>query len=123
MKKPAHDPSTAAPRPHGDHDLRARAAIVLCALVIFARAVPYPLQRSWDDGRFILDNPLVASVSWANFVALTTEVHFEAFHPLHLLSYWLDVPWFGAEPWVVHGVSLALWSLALVLSYECMRTL
>ncbi len=123
MKKPAHEPRAVTSRTRDDRDLRARAAIVLCALVTFARAVPYPLQRSWDDGRFILDNAEVAHISWANFVALAGQVRFEAFHPLHLLSYWLDVPWFGAEPWALHGVSLALWSLALVLVYECMRVL
>jgi hypothetical protein len=39
------------------------------------------------------------------------------------LSYWLDVPWFGPAPVVVHGVSLVLWVLALWLVYGVLRAL
>jgi tetratricopeptide (TPR) repeat protein len=50
-----------------------------------------------------------------------SSVQFEAYHPLHLLSYWLDVPLASAfagpestlTACIVHGVSLALWILAL----------
>jgi tetratricopeptide (TPR) repeat protein len=104
-------------------EVYARFAIVLAACITFARALPYALQRSWDDGRFIIDNPDVQHVSWASLVSIFTRVRFEAYHPLHLLSYWLDVPWFGPDPFALHCVSLALWAVALVLVYECMRAL
>ncbi len=88
---------------------------VLLALVIvatFARGVFTPLQRTWDDGRFIVESPLAQTVSWEHLIAIFTERHFEAYHPLHLLSYWLDVPWFGANAMVIHLTSLALWVIA-----------
>ena len=109
-------------------ELAARLAVVLVPIVCFGRAISYPFARSWDDGRFIVDNPDVLHPSWDALVRMFTTVQFEAYHPLHLLSYWLDAPWVGAEDLqltatVVHSVSLALWIAALSLSYELMRRL
>lgn len=96
---------------------------VLLTLAVFARALSYDFVRSWDDGRFILNNPDVQHVSWAALARMFGTVQFEAYHPLHLLSYWLDVPWFGPSPCVVHGVSLSLWLLALAQLYGLLRAL
>lgn len=97
--------------------LAPRALIALASGLVFARAVPYPFARSWDDARFILENRDVLEPSWPAFVRMWTSVQFEAYHPLHLLSYWLDVPWFGPEPWIVHLTSLVLWVLGLWILY------
>lgn len=102
---------------------RARAVIALAAVAVFARAVPYPLQRSWDDGRFILDNPDVLHPSLAALQHIFGAPRFEAYHPLHLLGYWLDVPWSGAAPQVVHATSLGLWVIALWFLYAALRAL
>src|SRR3954465_9603090 len=102
---------------------RARAAIAIAAVAMFARALPYPLQRSWDDGRFILDNSDVLHPSFAALQRIVSEPHFEAYHPLHLLGYWLDVPWSGANPWLIHATSLVLWVIALWFLYAALRTL
>jgi protein O-mannosyl-transferase len=98
-------------------------AIVIAAGLTFARALPYPLQRSWDDERFLIEFQNAAQPSWAALVSFFTQRHFEAYHPLHLLSYWLDVPWFGAEPLAVHTTNLLLWMLALGLTHACLRAL
>jgi hypothetical protein len=90
----------------------AHACVIGATLATFARAVPYPLQLHWDDGRFIADNPLVQEVSLASLRAIVTRPHFEAFHPLHLLSYWLDVPLAGADGPALHATSLGLYALA-----------
>jgi tetratricopeptide (TPR) repeat protein len=81
------------------------------------------LVRSWDDGRFLIDFAPVRSVSWAHFVTIVSEPHFEAYHPLHLLSYWLDVPWAGVSGPAIHATSLVLWAVALVLLLECFSKL
>jgi tetratricopeptide (TPR) repeat protein len=105
------------------HEWPQRAAIAGGTLVTFARALPYPLQQSWDDGRFILDNPDVQHVSADGLARMFTQVQFEAYHPLHLLSYWLDVPWVHSNSLVIHVVSLGLWLLALLCVYELLRAL
>jgi len=109
-------------------ELWARLALLLVPVLCFGRALAYPFARSWDDGRFIVDNPDVLQPSWGALVRMFTTVQFEAYHPLHLLSYWLDVPWVGSDDLqltatVVHSVSLALWIAGLLLSYELMRRL
>jgi tetratricopeptide (TPR) repeat protein len=109
-------------------ELWARLAVVLVPFACFARALPHPFARSWDDGRFIVDNPDVVHPSWDALVRMFTTVQFEAYHPLHLLSYWLDVPWVGVEDLqltatIVHTLSLLLWLVALSLSYALMREL
>ena len=68
------------------------------AAATFARALPFGLQASWDDDRFIVDNPLVHEVSFTNLNAILAGPHFQAYHPLHLLSYWLDVPCWVQAP-------------------------
>ena len=100
-----------------------RALIVLVTGLTFARAVPYALQRSWDDGRFVIDNPDVHRVTFGALSRMFSQVQFEAYHPLHLLSYWLDVPWSGDRAWVIHAVSLVLWIGALLVTYTLMRAL
>jgi hypothetical protein len=89
--------------------LRVRLSCCAALLIAFGAAVPHPLQLSWDDARFIADNPLVQRISSENLRAIFGGVHLEAYHPLHLLSYWLDVPWAGANGPVLHAVSLMLW--------------
>jgi tetratricopeptide (TPR) repeat protein len=98
-------------------------AIALATIAVFARSVPYPFQRSWDDGRFILDNQDVLHPSVDALGRFFSEPRFEAFHPLHLLAYWLDVPWSNATPWVVHATSLGLWVIGLWFLYAALRAL
>ncbi|HKP64384.1 MAG TPA: hypothetical protein VJV78_46925 [Polyangiales bacterium] len=119
----AQTQASSVPPPSAASDWRARGLIALAAIAVFGRALPYPLQRSWDDGRFILDNTAVREPSLRALGQIFGEQHFEAYHPLHLLGYWLDVPWFGPVPWVLHAVSLALWIGALWLLYGALRAL
>jgi len=107
---------------HG-RELAPLAVVIIVPILVFARAVPYDFVRSWDDGRFISDNPDALHVSWPALVRIFSTVRFEAYQPLHLLSYWLDVPWFGPAPAVVHAVNLALWVLGLTSFYALLRAL
>ena len=89
--------------------------LLIAAVLTFARSVPNDLVRGWDDGRFLVDFAPVQSISGENLVAIFREPHFEAYHPLHLLSYWLDVPFAGAHGPTLHATSLALFAGALLL--------
>lgn len=102
---------------------RARLLCSAALVAAFGAAVAYPLQSSWDDARFITDNPLVRQVSLANLRAIFGGVHMEAYHPLHLLAYWLDVPWAGPSGPVLHATSLLLWIGAAQLLWSALRAL
>ena len=45
---------------------------------------------NWDDNRFITANPLFSAGGWSYVRAALTQIQFEAYHPLHLLSYLPD---------------------------------
>ena len=85
-----------------------RGLVALAAVIAFGGALPYPLVRSWDDGRILIDDPLVTQPSFDALRSIWLEPHFEAYHPLHLMSYWLDVPWLGAVGGPVRATSLLL---------------
>jgi hypothetical protein len=101
----------------------AQALIVLCAIAAFARGIPNALVLSWDDGAFIVNNPDVHQVSWASLTRVFTSIREQSFHPLQWLSYWVDVPWLGAQPSVLHAVNLAWWCLDLLLLWRAMQAL
>ncbi len=89
--------------------------LFLAAVAVFARGVPSALLRSWDDQRFIVEFEPVHSIGFAELKAIWSEPHFEAYHPLHLMSYWLDVPFSGPNGPVQHAVSLLLFGGTLLL--------
>ena len=72
-------------------------------------------MESWDDKRFLIEFEPVRSIGVDSLVAIWSEPHFEAFHPLHLMAYWLDVPWAGPNGPVLHATNLLLWIGALLL--------
>ncbi|NOY91274.1 MAG: hypothetical protein GXP55_08690 [Deltaproteobacteria bacterium] len=103
----------------GATSLRGDLLLTLVVALVYARSLTQGLVPSWDDGRFLIDNADVQHVSWGAFVRLVSGVHFQAWHPLHLLSYWIDVPLFGPSGPVQHTVNLlillgALWLLRRV---------
>jgi tetratricopeptide (TPR) repeat protein len=103
VESPAPDPSWTT-RP------RAVLVLVLLTCAAWARAVSNPLVPSWDDGHFLDPeaNPTLVP-SLGSFVSAWSEIRFDAYQPLHLLSYWIDVPWLGASGPVVHTTNLVLW--------------
>jgi len=90
--------------------------LVIIAVVgaVYSRGLSGGLLLGWDDDRFIVDSGTANDVSLGSLASMFTAQHFEAYHPLHLLSYWLDVPWFGHGGPAIHVVSLVLWIAALL---------
>ena len=61
---------------------------------------------NWDDDRFITANPLFAAGGWPYVRAAFTEIQWEAYHPLHVLSYLPDRYLWPAWPTGFHLVNL-----------------
>lgn len=97
--------------------------VVFIAVCTFASGVANPLMLGWDDGSFIVDNPDARDISLATLQRIFTSVRERSFQPLHWLSYWIDVPWFGPQPFVLHTVNLAWWCIDLILLLRVMRSL
>lgn len=88
--------------------------IVVTTAAVYFRGLFGGLLLAWDDDRFIVDSDVTNNVSIDSLISIFTNQHFEAYHPLHLLSYWLDVPWFGHDGPAIHIVSLCLWIIVLL---------
>ncbi len=117
-------PSTSASAPAAMREVWIdRAIVFVAALAVFGRTLGYPLVGSWDDRRFLIDDPLVQHPSLESLRAILFEPHFEAYHPLHLLSYWIDVPWLGAVGWAVRTTNLLLFACVGVLLLTWLREL
>ncbi len=87
-----------------------RLILVIASAIAWARTLGSPLVRSWDDGHFLDPdaNPTLTP-SLGAFVSAWSEIRFDAYQPLHLLSYWIDTPWLGVSGPVVHATNLVMW--------------
>ena len=101
-------------------DRHAVMAIVVAVLVAYFPALGAGFTN-WDDDRFIVDNPLFHGPVSGYVVAALTRVQFQAYHPLHLLSYLPDrLLWPGSAAGF-HALNLGLFGLALALGYFLLR--
>jgi tetratricopeptide (TPR) repeat protein len=78
---------------------------------------------SWDDGRFVDDDPAVRRPGLGGALRVFTTTHAEAYHPLHRLVNAADRALFGRDPTAFHATSLALWTAALVAVVALFRRL
>jgi hypothetical protein len=76
---------------------------------------------NWDDNRFITANPLFAAVGWIYVRAALTRIQFDAYHPLHLLSYLPDRWLWPQNPAGFHAVNLILFALDVFLLFRLAR--
>jgi hypothetical protein len=109
-----------AARANAKWDRHALVAIAVAVLVAYFPALGAGFTN-WDDDRFITNNPLFQGPVSAYVVAALTRVQFQAYHPLHLLSYLPDrLLWPGSAAGF-HALNLALFVLALMLGYFLVR--
>lgn len=127
------DPKPTEPRPkeptlkaslkatHG-RTLVAALAVFIAAGVAMGPGLSGELLN-WDDDRFIQNNELIRGFSSSAINQIFAEPHFEAYHPLHLLSYMFDFELYGlwAPGYKLHN--FALYLLCLVLMYQLLRRL
>jgi protein O-mannosyl-transferase len=76
---------------------------------------------NWDDNRFITANPLFSAGGWSYVRAALTQIQFDAYHPLHLLSYLPDRWLWPQSPAGFHAVGLALLAIDVYLLFLLAR--
>jgi hypothetical protein len=96
--------------------------VALAVLALWA-----PVLRAdfvnWDDDRFITANPLFQGSVWGYIAAAFTRVQFQAYHPLHILSYLPDrLLWPTWAPGF-HALNLVIFTAAIVWVFVLMRRL
>jgi len=104
------------------HDLITRhrrlATLFVGLLAVAAFAPSLRNGFVYDDGQYILKNPLIASWSWDHLRTILTQSYFGNFHPLHLIVYVLERSTFGLRPMGWHVVSVALHAVNAMLLYR-----
>jgi hypothetical protein len=101
-------------------DRHALAAIVVAVLVAYFPTLAAGFTN-WDDDRFFTQNPLFQGPVGQYIVAAFTRVQFQAYHPLHILSYLPDRLFWPRQPLGFHALNLGLFALALMLGYFLLR--
>jgi len=101
-------------------DWLAAGGVALAAMLLHARALWHGFVN-WDDNRFITDNPLFLAGGWTYVRAALTRVQFDAYHPLHLLSYLPDRWWWPRSPMGFHALNLALFGADVLLLFRLAR--
>ena len=91
--------------------LAPRTAAAIC--IVLAAAALFPTLRNgfttWDDPQYILDNPLVKSLSPGSVLTIfTTPEYAGNYHPVTLLAIAVQYALFGLSPFGYHAVSLLL---------------
>jgi hypothetical protein len=76
---------------------------------------------NWDDNRFITANPLFSLGGWSYVRAALTQIQFDAYHPLHLLSYLPDRWLWPQSPAGFHAMGLALLAIDVYLLFLLAR--
>ncbi len=92
-------------------------ALVAACLAVHAKVLWFGFVR-WDDYRFLGANPLFRGSVGRYVWAALTRVQFEAYHPLHLLSYLPDRLLWPDWPAGFHALSLAIFGLNVYLLFR-----
>jgi hypothetical protein len=97
----------------------------IAALWLVATIAHLPLLRAgfvnWDDDRFIVQNPVFHGPTSTYVWRALTEVQFEAYQPLHLLSYLPDRLLWPDAALGFHLLNLVLFCAALTALYALAR--
>jgi hypothetical protein len=106
-----------------------RRSRILIAAVFLLAPLPYLGQLGggfldWDDGRFISANPLFHGPIGDYVRAALTRIQFQAYHPLHLLSYLPDRLLWPDHPTGFRVLNLLVLGTATALLFRllCRRT-
>jgi tetratricopeptide (TPR) repeat protein len=96
--------------------------VAALALAIAAPALSGNLLF-FDDGDYVTRNPILRMDFVDAFARSFSEPYFYNYHPLHLLSYWLDYQIWGLEPFGYRLTSALLYALGAVLVWGLGRRL
>jgi hypothetical protein len=102
--------------------LIACAAIAAAALLVNRATLRFGFV-SWDDSRYVTENPWIRGWSWQNLHHIFTKSYFVSYMPLQLVSYVLDYSLWGLRPFGYHLQQILLHALSSVLAFVLVRRL
>ncbi|NOX45460.1 MAG: hypothetical protein GXO89_00600, partial [Chlorobi bacterium] len=82
--------------------------ILVATFFAFSPVFQNDFLKTWDDNRYIIDNPLIQSLGFSNIAQMFSMVYDGHYHPLTLLSLAIDFQIDGLNPVVFHTTNLLL---------------
>jgi len=76
---------------------------------------------NWDDPVYVVENPYIRDFSWQGIKKIFTVFLSGNYHPFVLLSYWLELNFFGFAPAVFHKTNWFLHSVNSLFVYAILR--
>ncbi|HMI30126.1 MAG TPA: tetratricopeptide repeat protein [Candidatus Limnocylindrales bacterium] len=102
--------------------LLAAAAIAAAAILVNLPTLRFQFV-SWDDSRYVTENPWIRGWSASNLRHIFTQSYFVSYMPLQLVSYMLDYSLWGLKPFGYHLQQIVLHAVDSVLAFELVRRL
>lgn len=102
--------------------------VAICSVLIAATVWLYLPTRgfefvNWDDGWYVLENPLIQSWSFQNLKGIATETVIRNYAPLTIFSFLIDYTLWGEWAGGYHLVNVALHALNAVLVFFLIKLL
>ena len=105
-------------RPKDFSALLGKDAVCIIILFILTFAVFSPALNygfiNLDDPAFLLENPLVRSLSLSNIVAIFQQRVLGVYIPLTTLSFAVEYHFFGYDPFIFHFTNILLHTLNVI---------
>jgi protein O-mannosyl-transferase len=76
-----------------------------------------------DDGTYVVNNPLLRDGTMLGLKAIFAQSYFTMYHPVTILSYWLEYQAFGLAPAPYHITNLLLHLANVFLAFQLFRNL
>ena len=73
---------------------------------------------SWDDNKYITENPLIKEFSIENIGLIFTEPYFCNYSPIHIFTYLVEYNLFGEKPMLFHFFSVLLHCINCLLVFR-----
>ena len=93
----------------------------LALLMLAVAAVLYPVLGAsfvnWDESMYIVNNPTIKTLSWANLKRIFLTADLKLYTPLVTFSYALEYRVFGLDPLIFHATNLLLHVFNTLLVY------
>ena len=102
--------------------LLACAAVAAAAFVVFLPTLKFEFL-SWDDSRYVTQNPWIRAWSNENLRHIFTKPYFVSYMPLQLVSYMVDYSFWGLKPFGYHMQQVVLHALDAALAFVVGRRL
>jgi hypothetical protein len=94
--------------------------VALAAIAVVAPSLDGGFLN-WDDDRFIVENDRVDQLSAENVAWAFSDVRFELYQPLYLVSFMIDGSLWGGHPLGYRLHNLALFAACAILLYALLR--